>query len=63
MSALLIASQNGHPEVVKMLLEGGADVNMQREVREAGLGCVCKLYFGHLRFLFVILVRMDGLLS
>ena len=24
-----------------MLLEGGADVNMQKEVREGEMGCVC----------------------
>ena len=36
----MIASQNGDSEVVKMLLEGGADVNMQREVREGEMG-VC----------------------
>ena len=40
----MIASKNGHSEVVKMLLEGGADVNMQEKVRESGNGmCVLNL--------------------
>ena len=36
----MMVSQNGHSEIVKMLLEGGTDVNMQNEVREGEMGCV-----------------------
>ena len=36
----MCASLNGHSEIVKMLIEGGADVNMQKEVREGEMGCV-----------------------
>ena len=35
-----MASANGHSEIVKMLIEGGADVNIQEEVRE-GIWDVC----------------------
>ena len=34
------ASERGHSEVVKMLLEGGADVSEQERVREGEMGCV-----------------------
>ena len=42
MTALIIASVRGHLEVVEMLMERGADVNMQKEVRE---GMCCMIFF------------------
>ena len=36
----MMASQNGHFEIVKMLLEGGADVNIQNNVRGCEIGYV-----------------------
>ena len=41
----MIASHYGHSEIVKMLLEGGADVNMQDDVREGDMGCVFLFFF------------------
>ena len=32
-TALFIAAQNGHREVVELLVQHGADVNAKREVR------------------------------
>ena len=52
----MMASQNGNSEVVEMLLEGGADVNMQEEVREGNM--VCFIIFLPFNVIFVNLVRM-----
>ena len=45
-TALIIASQNGHVEVVQLLLEIGTDVNVSNNVRYITVGlylyvCVC----------------------
>ena len=50
---LHIAAQEGHPEVVKLLLEAGADVTETKKVRErsagdGGLGVRTSRYFGEI---------------
>ncbi len=40
-TALLVAAQNGHCEVVRMLLEAKADVNSKRNVSDIYWICVC----------------------
>ena len=39
-TALMMASEKGHMECVKILLDGGADVNMQDEVSGVIIHCV-----------------------
>ncbi len=40
-TALLVAAQNGHCEVVRMLLEAKADVNIKANVSDVYWICVC----------------------
>ena len=43
-TALIVAAQNGHCEVVRMLLEAKADVNIKANVSDVSyIGCVCAL--------------------
>ncbi len=42
-TALHIASQNGHCEVVRMLLKAKANVNMKTNVSHAAWWCLCTL--------------------
>ena len=41
----MLASNNGHPEAQKMLLEAGADVNIQMEVRDIVLCTFAEIIF------------------
>ena len=42
-TALMVAAQNGHCEVVRMLLEAKADVNIKTNVSDVSYWCVCAL--------------------
>ena len=39
-SSLMVASQNGHVEVVEMLLQHGATVDLQNNVYNASIHCI-----------------------
>ena len=58
-----MASQNGHCEVVRMLLEAKADVNFRTNVSDAAWWCLCTPLIPWLSVCTVTSVYMSGLSS
>ena len=58
-TALYVASQEGHCEVVRMLLEAKADVNMKANVSESCSSGICALAESIILLLTVCTVSAD----